>query len=176
MWQPEPGEGATGRLRLARPYGADVVEQALCTRPAVAEYAVIGVPDAKWARLAARFSSRTVNVHALIATDVNADGKLAPSRARRPALRLDPWLFAARWFIEPLGWLQAPGPFARGIVVVCGPTMVPGYRNVALFGIVDLVAVIVMAWLITPVSCGPGASAGAAIKRPAAEPRPGPAT
>jgi hypothetical protein len=71
------------------------------------------------------------------------------------------------------------------VVAVCGPLLVSGYRNVALFGVVNLVAVIVIARLtisgFASVWCGWAAVSSAAIAlhcrfaRPRPQPaRPGP--
>jgi hypothetical protein len=53
------------------------------------------------------------------------------------------------------------------VVAVCGPLLVSGYRNVALFGVVNLVAVIVIARLtvsgFASVWCGWAAVSSAAI-------------
>jgi Family of unknown function (DUF6629) len=53
------------------------------------------------------------------------------------------------------------------VVAVCGPLLVSGYRNVALFGVVNLVAVIIIARLtisgFASVWCGWAAVSGAAI-------------
>ena len=53
------------------------------------------------------------------------------------------------------------------VVAVCGPLLVSGYRNVALFGLVNLVAVIVIARLtiagFASVWCGWAALSSAAI-------------
>jgi hypothetical protein len=53
------------------------------------------------------------------------------------------------------------------VVAVCGPLLVSGYRNVALFGVVNLVAVIIIARLtisgFASVWCGWAAVSSAAI-------------
>ena len=64
------------------------------------------------------------------------------------------------------------------VVAVCGPLLVSGYRNVALFGIVNLVAVIVIARLtisgFASVWCGWAAVSSAASREDQLPRRPGP--
>ena len=76
------------------------------------------------------------------------------------ALAWIPLLLGAHQFIEALVWLWLQGHVPRGIghvalwaylliAFVVLPVFVPlaGYRNVVIFGAVNLVAVIVIAWL-----------------------------